>query len=41
MFCNSEHENGSRKKLRVLSGDRCKKMVKSEGFGGEEKPSYM
>ena len=32
MFCNSKDQNGSRETLRVLSRDRCKRRVKSEGM---------
>ena len=39
VFCNSKHENGSREKLRVLNGDKCKRRVKVKEFGGEEKLS--
>ena len=32
LFCNSKHDNGGTKKLRVLSGDKCKRTIKSEGI---------
>ena len=39
MFCNSKHDNGSREKLTILSGDSCKRQLKVKEFGGDENPS--